>query len=188
MASERSGPDSELPDFRLPRAGGGAQALSPTVAGATAAVVVFWSSVCSHCRRYDAYLNGFQERYPKVPLLVVAARQGETLEGLRRTVEERALRFPLLHDGTLSVARQWAVRQTPRAFLLGPDRRCLYRGAIDNFTYREDPTHQAYLEQAVEAVLAGRPVPRAQTPGFGCPVASVYYDRQSPFDRSGGAR
>jgi hypothetical protein len=150
--------------------------------------VVFWSAVCSHCRRYDAYLNGFQARHPRVRLLAVAARQGETLEGLRQTVAERSLSFALLQDGDLSVARRWGVSQTPRVFLLSPDLRWLYRGAIDNFTYPEDPAHQAYLEEAVEAVLAGRTVAREETPGFGCPVASAYYEQKSPFDGAGVRR
>lgn len=150
--------------------------------GAPAVVVTFWSAVCSHCRRYDSYLNGFRERHPRVPLLVVAARQGETREGLSRAAAERGLRFPLLHDEDLAVARAWGVAQTPRAFLLDPSRRCLYRGAIDDFTYPEDPTHDAYLEDALAAMLAGQPVPRAETPGFGCPVSSAYYEQRSPFD------
>ena len=40
----------------------------------------------------------------------------------------------LLLDASGVVAQQWFTQQTPRVFLLNPDLRLLYRGAIDNFT------------------------------------------------------
>jgi len=62
--------------------------------------------------------------------------------------------------------------------------RLLYRGAIDNFRYPSDPEYQAYLQPAVEAFLAGKPVARAETASFGCAVQSVYYQLPKPLGRS----
>jgi hypothetical protein len=74
---------------------------------------VFWSGRCSHCRRYDDYLNRLPERYPGLGLLAVASRQNESAQMLRATVVERGLRFPLLHDAERAVARVWLVEQWP---------------------------------------------------------------------------
>ena len=79
------------------------------------------------------------------------------------------------------VARQWFTQQTPRAFLLNPELRLMYRGAIDNFKYPEDPNYQAYLEPALADLLAGRPITRAETASFGCAVQSVYYVLPRPL-------
>jgi peroxiredoxin len=168
-----------LPDFALPLVDGVSRTLQSSLEGRRALVVVFWSGICSHCRRYDGYLNRLAERYP-VGLLAVASRQHESAELLRATVAERGLRFPLLHDAERAVAHAWLVTQTPRVFLLDPHRRVVYRGAIDNFKYPHDPEHVGYLDAAIEALLAGKAPPRADIPSFGCPIESIYYATPQP--------
>ncbi len=170
-----------VPDFRLPRVGGGERSFGSELAGRRGAVVLFWSGVCSHCQRYDSYLNDFTDRHGELALVVVAARQGESDRDLERTAAERGLRFPILHDAELETAHAWYVEQTPRAFLVDGDRRLLYRGAIDNFRYPADPEHRPYFEAAIDDFLARRPVARPETPSFGCAIESVYYEMPGPF-------
>ncbi len=168
----------EVPDFSLADLGGRPRSLEGALAGHKAAVVVFWSCVCSHCLRYDEYLNGMRARHPDVSLLAVASRQQETPDDLRRAVHERKLAFPILIDPGGRLAKQWYTEQTPRAFLVGPDRRLRYRGAIDNFQFPGDPDYIAYLEPAVGDLVAGRPVAQPETASFGCAIQSVYYQLQ----------
>jgi len=170
-----------LADFTLPALDGRDVALGGALAPSHGAVVVFWSGICSHCRRYDGYLNDFAARHGELALLVIAARQDESAEDLRRVAAERRLRFPILHDGSRRLTHAWLVAQTPRVFLLDGDRRLLYRGAIDNFKYPNDPEHEPYLEPAIADFLAGRAIRRAETASFGCPVESVYYDIPKPL-------
>jgi peroxiredoxin len=165
----------EAADFALPDLNGVATALSSEMAGKTGAVVVFWSAVCSHCVRYDEYLNGFRAAHPDFALLAVASRRQESREDLLKASRERSLSFPILLDAGAALARQWSTQQTPRAFLLDAGRRLLYRGAIDNFQFPGDPDFTAYLEPAIGDFLAGRPVAQAETASFGCAISSVYY-------------
>ena len=162
-------------DFTLPGVDGGQVNLSALLDGKKGAVAVFWSGVCSHCIRYDGYLNNFAERHPGLALVVVASRAGETPEQIRNTMTERGIHFPILHDRGSAVARQWSTEQTPRAFLMDAGRVLLYRGAIDNFKYPGDPEYVGHLEAAISEFLAGRPVRRAETSSFGCAIQSVYY-------------
>ena len=180
MATERSVPKvqeigREAADFHLTDLDGIARNLSVAVAGRKAAVVVFWSGICSHCNRYDEYLNAFSDRHPDIVLLAVASRQPETPEILRRIVLERKLSFPVLIDPGGVVARQWATEQTPRAFLIAPDLSVQYRGAIDNFQFAGNPEYVEYLEPAISEFLSGRPVSQPETASFGCAIQSVYY-------------
>jgi peroxiredoxin len=162
-------------DFTLPGVHGGQSNLSGLLNGKRGAVIVFWSGVCSHCVRYDGYLNSFATLHPELALLAIASRHGETPEQIRETMGARGIRFPIVHDSGGRVARQWASMQTPRAFLIGAGRALLYRGAIDNFKYPADPEYAAYLEPAIAEFLAGKPVQRAETASFGCAIQSVYY-------------
>src|SRR3954465_14774952 len=87
LAIERSVPKvqeigREAADFILTDLDGTARRLSGAVADHKAAVVVFWSGICSHCNRYDEYLNAFSGRHPDIVLLAVASRPPETPEML----------------------------------------------------------------------------------------------------------
>lgn len=167
---------SAAEDFTLPGIRGGSLQLSSLLEGKRGAVVVFWSGVCSHCVRYDSYLNSFAARHPDLALVAVASRYAETPEQIRQTMAERGLTFPMALDAGSVVARLWFTQQTPRAFLVdAADRSILYRGAIDNFKYPNDPEFIPYLENAISEFLAGKPVTRADTPSFGCAVQSIYY-------------
>jgi len=170
-----------VPDFSLPLLSGATRNLASFLEGKKGAVVVFWSGVCTHCVRYDDYLNRFDSDHPELSLVAIASRQGEGAEQLRSTAAGRGLRFPILHDADSKVAEQWYTQQTPRSFLIDAARVLLYRGAIDNFKFPQDPDYLAYLEPAIDAFLSGRPVARKETPSFGCAIRSVYYILPKPL-------
>lgn len=149
--------------------------LSETIAGKRGAVVVFWSGVCSHCVRYDPFLNGFEKRHPELAFLAVASRHGETLDSIQAALAERRLSFPMVHDPGGKIAAKWFTQQTPRTFLMDTNRRLVYRGAIDNFKYPEDPEFVSYLEPAIDQFLKGEPIARTETASYGCAIQSVYY-------------
>jgi peroxiredoxin len=183
MATESAGPKVQeigcgVLDFTLGDLQGVTRRLGGELENQAAAVVVFWSCVCSHCLRYDEYLNSFRERHPNVALLAVASRQQETPDELRRAARERGLAFPILIDPGGRLARQWFTEQTPRVFLIAADMRLQYRGAIDNFQFPADPDYTAYLEPAISDLLAGRPIAQPDTASFGCAIQSVYYQLQ----------
>ena len=148
------------------------------------ALIMFWSSVCSHCARYDQYLNTFAERRPELAFAAIASRQNETADDVRAALEARQLTFTTLYDPGSAVARQLFTQQTPRVFLVDSESRLIYRGAIDNFKYPEDSEYEPYLEPAVESLLAGRPVARPETPSFGCAITSVYYTIPRPLKKT----
>lgn len=170
-----------MEDFTLPALAGGQRNLSSYIEGKKGAVVVFWSSVCSHCIRYDPYLNGFAGKHPELAVIIVASRHGETLEQIRKTAAERKLTFPILHDANGVIAHNWYTEQTPRVFLLDAKRTLLYRGAIDNYKFPSDAAYLTYLEPAIADFEAGRPIRQAETASFGCAIQSVYYILPRPL-------
>lgn len=185
MSPDNQRPRQEIggvvPDLTLPLLSGGVRSIQSFLEGRQGGIVLFWSAVCSHCIRYDTYLNQFKSRHPEIGLVAVAARQGETLDEQRKNVAERGLNFPILHSADGAAAALYFAQQTPRAYLLDRSRRLLYRGAIDNFKYPHDPEYRAYVEPAIEAMLAGRPIERPETASFGCAIQSVYYVIPKPL-------
>ena len=164
-----------MPEILLPDLDGTVRNLGSFLEGQKGVVVVFWSETCSHCIRYDGYLNTFRQRHPEIAIVAIASRHGENPQQIRTTVAARNITFPILYDSGGTLAREWFTQQTPRVFLIDAQRRLLYRGAIDNFKYPEDPEYIPYLEPAVESFLAGKPLERTETASFGCAIESVYY-------------
>jgi hypothetical protein len=171
----------QVPEIELPHVGAGIRTLSSFLHERRGALVVFWSETCSHCIRYDSYLNTFEDRHPELAVVAVASRHGERPDQIEAAIRTRSLRFPILHDSSGHIARQWYTQQTPRVFLLDSERRLLYRGAIDNFKFPADPEHQPYLELAIGAFKQGKPIEKPETASFGCAVESVYYILPKPL-------
>lgn len=174
---------SVLPDFALPVVTDSQQtwSLHEQARRGRGAAIVFWSGVCSHCERYDAYFNGFSAQHPEIAFAAVAARQTETVESALAVLGSRGLHFTTIHDAGSAIARLLFTQHTPRVFLVDHEARLVYRGAIDNFKYPADPDYVAYLEPAIAALLDGRPIERSDTPSYGCSIQSVYYTIQRPF-------
>src|SRR5215831_5824909 len=157
-------------DFGLANIDGEKVTLQAVLTGKKGAVVVFWSSICSHCSHYDGYLNGFMARHPEIGIVAVASRQRETASRLRTSAMKRRLTFPILHDPTGKVAERWFALQTPLVFLLDLNHVLLYRGAIDNRKLSRGREKAAYLETAIDEFLAARPVTRHEIANFGCTI------------------
>jgi len=174
-------PNVTLPSLAAPET---TWSLHEQAAKGRGAVIVFWSSVCSHCARYDDYLRTFTQQHPDLAFAAIASRQNETPDEIRQALDKRQLGFVTLFDAGMKTAQELFTQQTPRAFLVDADSRLVYRGAIDNFKYPEDNEYEAYLEPAIAAMLAGQPVARPEVPSFGCAIQSVYYTIPRPLKKS----
>lgn len=92
-------------------------------------------------------------------------------EAMRHEREELAYPFPYLLDETQSVAKAYRAACTPDFYLFDQDRRLVYRGQFDDSRPGNDvPVSGRDLREAIEAVLAGRPVSADQTPSVGCGI------------------
>jgi peroxiredoxin len=80
----------------------------------------------------------------------------------------RHFNFPYLNDGeTQSVSRAYGPKATPHIFIFDKDRKLRYEGRVDD-SQRASLVKSQDARNAIEALLAGRPVPVAHTPAFGC--------------------
>jgi peroxiredoxin len=98
--------------------------------------------------------------------------------------KEYSLPFTLLMDPAQVLARQVGARVTPDAIVLGPDGEVAYRGRLDN-RYAESGKRrleatQHDLEEAIDAVLAGRMPATRETKAFGCPLPRLTTARPDP--------
>jgi peroxiredoxin len=164
-----------VPAFSLPDTEGAEHAVPVAEAPAATVLVV----TCNHCPYVVAWnprLRRVAEDYAPRGVRILgihpndAARYpADSLEQMRRFVREQDWPFPYLHDESQEVARALGAERTPHVFVLDGEQRLVYRGAPD--ADHEDPEQNAaWLRDALDAVLAGEPVARPETPARGCSV------------------
>ena len=177
MNEERDGVEigATAPGFELPDTEGAMHSLED--APEAPATVVIWT--CNHCpyalawhERLVAVARDYSER--GVRFLAINSNDGErypgdSYEAMRERVAGEEWPHPYLHDESQEVGRAWGAKTTPDVFVLDPDHRLRYRGAPD--PDYDDPSLEAvWLREALDDLLAGREVRRAETEPAGCTV------------------
>jgi len=145
--------------------------------GAKAAVFLFTSVECPISNRYAPEMTRLFDEYSPlgVAFALVFCDPAETSERVRAHVAEFALPMRALRDPRHELVRAAGATVTPEAVLVGADGAIAYRGRIDDRFVdfgetRPAPTRRD-LRDAIEALLAGKPVAARETPAVGCAIA-----------------
>ena len=174
---------SPVPDFSLPGIDGKMHKLSEYTKTKFLAVVF----ECNHCpmsQLYESRVDRLYREYrgkgvtfvainPNNPKSIRLNEQGYTdvndsLEEMKIRAKFRGREWPYLYDGeTQAVSIKFGVVATPHIYIFDQDRKLAYQGRIDD-NHREDLVKSHDARNALDALLAGRPVPVAQTGAFGC--------------------
>ena len=166
-----------VPEFSLPDPQGNVVRLDD-FADAKALLVMF---ICNHCpfvKHIAGGLAALGRDYRKRGVAIVAISSNDTEKypddapaAMAEEVVNRGYTFPYLFDESQEVAKAFGAACTPDFFLYDGDRKLVYRGQLDDS--RPDspvPVTGADLRAALDAVLAGRPVPEDQKPSIGCNI------------------
>jgi hypothetical protein len=164
-----------LPSMRAPD--GRAIELTAPKGGATA--IVFYSSECPISNAYSPTLNRILEEFSGRPVKLIGACIDLDLTPADVTAHARdfALKFPVVHDKDLALARRLGAAMTPEAFVIDDQGRVRYHGRIDDqFAARQKRNANSTtreLHDAIGAVLDGRAVVPASVPAIGCPLPKL---------------
>ena len=94
----------------------------------------------------------------------------DTLEEMKIRARDKGFNFPYLYDGDeQKAAHAYGPVATPHVFIFDKDRRLRYTGRIDN-NERIGKATVHDTRNAIEALLAGKPVPVEKTKTFGCSI------------------
>ena len=173
------------PDFDLPGIDGKRYTLA-SFKDAKVLVLVFTANHCPTAQAYEDRIAKLHADFaprgaavvlvsPNDPLALRLDEEGytdlgDTLAELKLRAQERGWTMPYLYDGeTQAMARRYGPVATPHAFVFDTARRLRFAGRIDD---NENPARArtADARDAIEAVLAGRPVAVETTKVFGCSV------------------
>ncbi len=136
-------------------------------------VLVFTNTSCPLAQRYLPVLQALAEEYrtKDVQFVAVNAAEEDSIVAMATQAVRHEVQFPFVKDQGAACARALGVRRTPEVVVLDGDRQLRYRGRIDD-QYRLGGTRAAPtrrdLQEAIDAVLAGRDVAVAETEVDGC--------------------
>jgi len=174
---------SPAPDFSLPGVDGKIHKLREYSSSPVLAVLF----TCVHCPTAQLYESRIQKLYddyhdkgvafvainPNDPLAASPTELAYTdvadsLEGMMIRAKYRHFTFPFLSDAeTQSVAQAYGPKATPHMFIFDKERKLQFEGRIDDSqTESRVKTHDT--RNALDAVLAGKPVAVPHTAVFGC--------------------
>jgi peroxiredoxin len=174
---------SPAPDFSLPGIDGKTHTLGEYKDSQLLAIVF----TCNHCPTAQLYetrikklVDDFQSKsvafvaiQPNDPQAIRLSELGYTdvsdsFDDMKIRAEYRHFNFPYLNDGdTQSVSRAYGPKATPHIFIFDKDRKLRYEGGVDD-SQRASLVKSQDARNALEALLAGKPVTVAHTPAFGC--------------------
>ena len=174
---------SPAPDFSLPGIDGQTHKLSD-YSGARVLAIVFTCNHCPTAQLYESRIKKLADDYrgrgvtlvaiePNDPEAVWLSELGYTdvsdsLDEMKIRAEYRHFNFPYLYDGeTQSVSRAYGPKATPHVFVFDEERKLRYEGRVDN-SQRESLVKVRDARNAIDALLAHKPIPVQHTGVFGC--------------------
>lgn len=165
------------PDFQLPDVFGETISLA-TMKGKQGLLVMF---ICKHCpfvKHVEAQLAQIGKDYKDKNLGIVAISANDASnypddapDQLQAMAKELGFTFPLCYDETQETAKAYTAACTPDFFLFDGNRSLVYRGQLDDSRPGNDkPVTGQDLRNAIDAVLAGKPISDIQKPSIGCNI------------------
>jgi peroxiredoxin len=176
---------SAAPDFRLPGVDGKEYTLE-SFRSADVLVVVFTCNHCPTAQAYEGRIKQLAADYKDKKVAVVAISPNDpqavrldelgftdvddSLASMKFRAKDHAFNFPYLYDGAeQKVSRAYGPVATPHVFVFDRARKLRFVGRIDD-SDKPERVASRDTRNAVEALLAGKPVPVEKTKTVGCSI------------------
>jgi len=163
------------PAFTLTTVDGKTFSLADAARTHKAVVVMFIATKCPYSNAYNDRMRDMAAAYEKQGIVFAGINSNKTepAEEVIAHAKQHGFGFSLMKDPDNKVADLYDARHTPEIFVVDPDGKVRYHGRIDE-NY-EEPAKVASpdLKNALDALLAGKPVAKAETKAFGCSIKRV---------------
>jgi len=177
---------AQAPDFALPGVDGKVHRLA-AYDRAKVLVIVFTCNHCPTAQAYEERIKRLAADYKEKGVALVAISPndplavrldelgytdvGDSLEDMKIRAKDKQFNFPYLYDGdTQAVSKAYGPVSTPHVFVFDSERKLRFVGRVDDNERRPQDVKSQDTRNAIEALLAGKPVPVEKTKTVGCSV------------------
>lgn len=170
---------SAAPDFDLVDTDGKHHKLSDYTSKGKIVVIEWFNSGCPFVVRHHEKATTMKDAAKKyegknvVWLAVNSSAAGKEGHGLDTDARKNwKIAYPVLNDEAGKVGHLYGAKTTPHMFIVDSKGMLVYAGAIDNDPKGDMAMDKKvnYVSQALDEVIAGKPVSQAETKAYGCSV------------------
>ena len=166
-------PGELVPDFSWRASEGGRGTLSRLLQGKQALVLAVRTTECPVSQKYGHRLAKLEREYAArgVGFAYLTVSPQDTRDKVRQDIETFGFEAPYLVDRDGRIASALQVKVSTEVFVIDPGLTLRYRGAVDDqfgVAFSKPEPGDAWLEDALEDVLAHRKVAVAATEASGC--------------------
>jgi thiol-disulfide isomerase/thioredoxin len=148
-----------------------------SVKGEKGTVIVFWCNTCPWVKRYEERLTNLAEMYQEKGFGFIAVNPndpvgypGDTFDEMKKQSAAGGYSFPYAVDDGSELALAFGAKRTPQLFVFDSADKLVYQGAIDDSPADPAKVEDAYLVNALDAIVSGEAVALAETKAFGCTI------------------
>ncbi|NOT75191.1 MAG: thioredoxin family protein [Cyclobacteriaceae bacterium] len=143
-------------------------------------IVIFDCNTCPYSKAYNERIIALHTKYSALGYPVIAinpndptASSGDSFDAMVTYAKKKGYTFPYLVDENQTVAKAFGATNTPHVFILnraGNDLKVAYIGTIDDNARNASSVSKKYVEEAVDALVAGKTVSNTKTKAIGCGI------------------
>lgn len=150
-------------------------------------VIVFTCNHCPTAQAYEDRLIRMVDDYKDKGVDIIAVMpndpfsvrldelgytdMGDTFEEMQKRAVEKRFNFPYLYDGaTQAMAKAYGPATTPHVFVFDKERKLRFQGRIDDVEKPGKTPKSFDTRNAIDELLAGKPVTVKTTKVFGCSI------------------
>ncbi|MES2778935.1 MAG: thioredoxin family protein [Bacteroidota bacterium] len=143
-------------------------------------IVVFTCNHCPFAQAYEQRVIDLHNKYATKGFPVVAINPNDKTRAPEDSYENMVIRakdkkypFAYVYDETQEIAKAYGAARTPHVYILSKTKagtKIEYIGAIDDNSEEPKDVTEKYVENAVNALLAGKPVAKNSTKAIGCTI------------------
>jgi peroxiredoxin len=166
-------------DFKLKSIDGSTISLA-NFASAKGFIIVFTSNHCPFSKAYEDRVLALNEKFAAKGFPVIAinpndpdAYEEDSYINMQAKAKEKKFNFPYCIDDNQSVSKAFGASRTPHVFVLKKEGSKVileYTGAIDDNAQDATGVTKRYVEDAVNNLMAGKPVVTNNTKAVGCAI------------------
>ena len=162
-----------IDDFKLPDADGAEHSLK-SLTGKNGAVIIFVATKCPVSNAYNDRMEKLAQDYQARGINVIGINSNNTepASEVKSHAGEKHLTFTILKDDGNKIADRLGATRTPEAYVLDRSGKLVYHGRIDNSQNTANITAND-LREALDELLAGKPVSKTGGAAFGCSIKRV---------------
>ena len=148
-------------------------------------IVIFTCNTCPYAVAYEDRIEALNKKYASqgYPVIAImpnnpAVKPGDNMEAMKARAKAKGFTFPYLMDEGQKIYPQYGATKTPHVYILQKSSKgnmVKYIGAIDdNYQDASDVTTK-YVENAVDALKAGKEIKEKETRAIGCSIMVSWF-------------